>query len=406
MTPLHRAIVDYLALRRQLGVTLPEAGRVLTAFATFAEQEGVACVTTALVLRWASQLTHVSPATINGRLQMIRRFAQWRQLTDARTEVPAVDLLPGRYRRRPPRLYREDDIPRLLQAARQLPSAKGLRGRTYERLFGLLTVTGLRSSEVVALNDGDLDHRQTTLLVRRTKFGKSRLVPVHASTMEALATYQAIRNRVIRQRLDDALFVSERGVRITQGAAEYTFARVSADIGVRPPFRAHRLGRGSPRLHDLRHRFAIRTLVDGYRGGGAVDPLLPVLATYLGHVHVHDTYWYLEAVPELLQRDGATDRRRKGGSMTASASLASLLQRFFTERLVRPTCSPTPRAARPGRRCRTSRTPFIRPSRSLKSKTSRGTTCGIMPTAGLCRLLSARSGIAVEIAQFQRPRSA
>jgi integrase len=301
MTALHRAVDDYLALRRQLGVTLHETGRVLKAFAAYAAQGRADYVTTALVLRWASHLTQVSSATVHQRCQMIRRFAQWRQLTDARTEVPSADLLPGRYRRRPPRLYREKDIPRLLAAARQLPSAKGLRGRTYETLFGLLAVTGLRSSEVVALDDGDLDHRQTTLLVRRTKFGKSRLVPVHASTMAALAAYQAIRDRVVRQCLDDALFVSERGVRITQGAAEYTFARVSADIGVRPRVRAHRLGRGFPRLHDLRHRFAIRTLVDGYRGGGAVDPLLPVLATYLGHVHVHDTYWYLEAVPELLQ---------------------------------------------------------------------------------------------------------
>ena len=301
MTALHRAVEDYHALRRQLGVTLHETGRVLKAFAAYATQGRADYVTTALVLRWASHLMHVSSATVHQRCQMIRRFAQWRQLTDARTEVPSADLLPGRYRRRPPRLYREKDIPRLLAAARQLPSAKGLRGRTYETLFGLLAVTGLRSSEVVALDDGDLDHRQTTLLVRRTKFGKSRLVPVHASTMEALAAYQAIRDRVVRQRLDNALLVSERGVRITQGAAEYTFARVSADIGVRPRFRAHRLGRGFPRLHDLRHRFAIRTLVDGYRGGGAVDSLLPVLATYLGHVHVHDTYWYLEAVPELLQ---------------------------------------------------------------------------------------------------------
>lgn len=311
MTPLHRAVDDYLALRRQLGVTLHEAGRVLTAFAGYAAQAHAEYVTTALVLRWAAQLTHVSAATINGRFQVIRRFAQWRQLTDARTEVPPADLLPGRYRRRPPRLCREEDIPRLLTAARQLRSAKGLRGRTYETLFGLLAVTGLRSSEVVALDDSDLDHRQATLLVRRTKFGKSRLVPVHASTMEALAAYQAIRNRVVRQRLVDALFVSERGVRITQGAAEYTFARVSAEIGVRPRFRAHRLGRGFPRLHDLRHRFAIRTLVNGYRAGGPVDPLLPVLATYLGHVHVHDTYWYLEAVPELLQL--ATERLTGGG---------------------------------------------------------------------------------------------
>ena len=301
MTPLRRAVDDYLALRRQLGVTLHETGRVLTAFAAYAARERADHVTTALVLRWTSSLPNVTPATVNGRFQMIRRFAQWRQLTDARTEVPPADLLPGRYRRRPPRLYHEEDIPRLLSAARNLPAAKGLRGRTYATLFGLLVVAGLRSSEVVGLDDADLDHREATLRIRRTKFGKSRLVPLHASTMEALTAYQGIRNRVIRHRSDDALFVSERGVRITQNAAEYTFARVAADIGVRPRFRGHRLGRGFPRLHDLRHRFAIRTLVDGYRGRGAVDPLLPVLATYLGHVHVQDTYWYLEAVPELLQ---------------------------------------------------------------------------------------------------------
>ena len=311
MTPLRRAIDDYLALRRQLGVTLHEAGRVLTAFAAYAAQECADHVTTALVLRWASHRAQVSTATIHQRCQMIRRFAQWRQLTDPRTEVPAVDLLPGRYRRRPPRLFREEDIPRLLTAARQLPSATGLRGRTYNALLALLAVTGLRSSEVVALDDGDLDHREATLLVRCTKFGKTRLVPVHASTMAGLVAYQAVRDRIVRHRLDEALFVAERGARITQAMAEYTFARVSAQIGVRPRFRGHRLGRGFPRLHDLRHRFAIRTLVNGYRSGTAVDPLLPVLATYLGHVHVQDTYWYLEAVPELLQL--ATERLTDAG---------------------------------------------------------------------------------------------
>jgi integrase len=306
MTPLRRAVEDYLALRRQLGVTLDETGRVLAAFAASAEHEGAEYVTTALVLRWASRFTNVTPATVNGRFQMIRRFAQWHQLTDGRTEIPPVDLLPGRYRRRPPRLYREEDIPRLLMAARDLPSAKGLRGRTYATLFGLLAVTGLRSSEVVALDDADLDRREAALRIRRTKFGKSRLVPLHASTMAAVTAYQQARDRVVPQRSSNALFLSERGVRITQHIAEYTFARVSAQIGLRPPFRAHRLGRGFPRLHDFRHRFAIRTLVGWYRAGLTVDPLLPMLATYLGHVHVHDTYWYLEAVPELLQL--ATER--------------------------------------------------------------------------------------------------
>jgi integrase/recombinase XerD len=315
MTTLRQAIDDYLTLRRRLGVTLHATGHVLAAFATYAEDEGAAHVTTDLVLRWASRLTSVSPATLNGRFQMIRRFAQWRQLTDPGTEVPRVDLLPGRYRRRPPRLYREEDIPRLLTAARHLPSPKGLRGWTYVTLFGLLVVTGLRSSEVVALDNADLDRREGTLRIRRTKFGKSRCVPLHTSTMAALTAYHAARDRVVRHRRTDALFVSELGTRITQGAAEYTFARVSAQIGLRPPFRAHRLGRGFPRLHDLRHRFAIRTLVDGYRAGGPVDPLLPVLATYLGHVHVHDTYWYLEAVPELLQL--ATERLIAAGTAVA-----------------------------------------------------------------------------------------
>jgi integrase len=315
MTPLRRAVDEYLALRRQLGVALHETGRVLTAFAAYAEQERAEYVTTALVLRWASPFTNVSPATVNGRLQMIRRFAQWRQLTDVRTEIPRGDLLPGRYRRQPPRLYREDDIPRLLTAARNLPSPKGLRGRTYATLFGLLAVTGLRSSEVVALDDADLDHRAATLFIRRTKFGKSRLVPLHASTLKVLATYQRVRDEVVPHRRCDALFISELGVRITQGTAEYTFARVSAQIGLRPRFRAHRPGRGFPRLHDLRHRFAIRTLVCWYRAGLTVDPLLPVLATYLGHVHVHDTYWYLEAVPELLQL--ATERLTAAGKAGA-----------------------------------------------------------------------------------------
>ena len=124
--------------------------------------------------------------------------------------------------------------------------------------------------------------------------------------MAALTAYQAIRDRVVPHRRSTRSLSPSAGSGLRRTPPRYTFARVSAQIGVRPPFRGHRLGRGFPRFHDLRHRFAIRTLVDGYRAGRPVDPLLPVLATYLGHVHVHDTYWYLEAVPELLQL--ATER--------------------------------------------------------------------------------------------------
>jgi integrase len=184
-----------------------------------------------------------------------------------------------------------------------------LRGLTFTTLFGLLIVTGLRISEALALDDTDVQRRDAQLRIRRTKFGKSRLVPLHALTIAALTAYADRRDRVLPRRTTPAFFVSEQGGRLTVCVADYTFARLSGQIGLRPPVHGHRLGHG-PRLHDLRHRFAIQTLVGWYRAGLDVDPLLPLLATYLGHVHVHETYWYLEAVPELLAL--ATERLRNG----------------------------------------------------------------------------------------------
>ena len=309
MTDLRRAIDDYLALRRRLGSALHEATRVLHLFARFAEQEGASRVTTDLARRWATHFPNLSPVSVHTRFQIVRRFAEWRHVTDPLTEIPPIDLLPARYHRKPPSLYQDADIDRLLEAARQLPSPMGLRGLTYATLFGLLAVTGLRISEALALDDADVQRTEARLTIRRSKFGKSRLTPLHASTIERLAVYARTRDRVFPRRLSPAVFLSEQGTRVTIWAAEYTFAKVSGQIGLRPPIHGHRHGHG-PRLHDLRHRFAIRTLVRWYRAGLDVDPLLPLLATYLGHVHVHETYWYLEAVPELLAL--ATERLSNG----------------------------------------------------------------------------------------------
>jgi integrase len=251
---------------------------------------------------------------VNTRFQIVRRFAEWRHVTDPLTEIPPIDLLPARYHRKPPSLYQDADIDRLLEAARQLPSPMGLRGLTYATLFGLLAVTGLRISEALALDDADVQRTEAQLTIRRSKFGKSRLIPLHASTIERLAVYARTRNHVFPRRVSPAVFLSEQGTRVTIWAAEYTFAKVSGQIGLRPPIHGHRHGHG-PRLHDLRHRFAIRTLVRWYRAGLDVDPLLPLLATYLGHVHVHETYWYLEAVPELLAL--ATERLIDGRTEVA-----------------------------------------------------------------------------------------
>ena len=265
----------------------------------FAEREGADQVTTDLALRWAQQPAGVQPATWASRLRIVRRFALWLSATDRHTEVPPAGLLPGRYVRRRPYIYSDAEIKDLVRAAGQLASAAGLRGRTYATLFGLVAVTGMRISEVVALDREDVDLDEGILRIRRTKFGKSRLVAVHDSTRQVLAEYARERDRIVRRPAAPAFFLSEGGDRVTACAARYNFAKVSREVGLRAPT-AGRHGRG-PRLHDMRHRFAVCTLLRWYRAGIDVEREIPKLATYLGHVHVNETYWYVEAVPELLE---------------------------------------------------------------------------------------------------------
>lgn len=231
---------------------------------------------------------------------MVRRFALWWRTIDPRTEVPPPGLLPHHYRRTSPYLYTDGELSSILTAARALVSVHGLRGRTYATLFGLLAATGMRLSEGIHLDVADVNGLTGLLTIRRTKFGKSRWVPVHASTTQALTAYAKARDHLLPQRRTPAFFVSERGTRLTDDNTRHTFALVCQRIGVRTPTPGRRHGRG-PRLHDLRQRFAASTLIAWYRAGRDVERDLPKLATYLGHVHVHDTYWYLEAVPELLQ---------------------------------------------------------------------------------------------------------
>ncbi len=305
MSELRQAMDEYLTLRRSLGFELREPETVLRCFVAFAEREGASYIATDLVLRWTRQPSRAQPATWASWVAMVRRFARWWSATDPRTEVPPEGLLPHRFRRQRPYIYSDDEIERLVRAAAQLSSANGMRALAFSTFFGLLAATGMRLSEGLALDRSDVDLDQGILTVRRAKFGKSRLVPLHASTREALESYAAQRDRILRRVETPAFFVSEHGRRITQWSARYNFARVSQQIGLRQPVGDYRHGHG-PRLHDLRHRFAVRTLIEWYRTGLDVEREIPKLATYLGHVHVNDTYWYIEAVPELLQL--ATER--------------------------------------------------------------------------------------------------
>jgi integrase len=305
MSELREAVEEYLALRRSLGFKLEDPAATLRRFARFSDEEAAGEISTDIVLRWLRETSKAQPATKASWVDTVRRFAIWHRATHPQTQVPPAGLIPRRHHRQRPYIYTDDEITRLVRAASALPSRRGVRGITYATYFGLIAATGMRMSEAVALDRVDVDLVGGVITVRRTKFGKSRLVPLHDSTCNALAEYANQRDDILGPVASPAFFLSESGTRITKWSARYNFARVSQQIGLRPPATEFRHGHG-PRLHDLRHRFAVLVLIQWYRAGCDVEREIPKLAAYLGHVHVNDTYWYIEAVPELLQL--ATER--------------------------------------------------------------------------------------------------
>ena len=296
MNTLRQAVEEYLTMRRGLGFKLQDAGRGLLDFVTYMEQHRASYITHSLALDWARQPTGVQPDEWARRLSFVRMFAHHRSATDPRTQVPPAGLLPYRPKRARPYLYSDQEIQDLLRAALKLPSKGGLRPWTYHCLFGLLSVSGLRVGEAQNLQLPDVDLDAGVLTIRGAKFGKSRLVPVHASTRRVLADYIARRERMwARRPVSPYLFVSNWGNRLDGGDIRRTFYALSRQIGLRGPADSH-----GPRLHDMRHRFASKTLLRWYRAGEDAERRLPILSAYLGHVHWSDTYWYLSALPELM----------------------------------------------------------------------------------------------------------
>jgi integrase len=232
-------------------------------------------------MEWAQKAKHARPAEWARRLSFVRGFARHWSAHDPQTEVPPSGLLPHR-------------PGQLIEAARQLPSARGLRGSTFHCLLGLLAVAGLRISEARNLRTEDVDLTEGILTIRGAKFGKSRLVPIHPSTRTVLSNYASERDRFLARR-PETFFVSSRGTRLDGAEIRRTFYYLSRQVGLRGDSDSH-----GPRLHDFRHRFAVETLVQWYRSGQDIERRLPILSTYLGHVHVADTYWYLTACPELM----------------------------------------------------------------------------------------------------------
>jgi integrase/recombinase XerD len=291
---LRAALAEYLQLRRAMGFTLERPASLLASFVAFAEAEGAARITAGLALAWATRPAGADPSWHAARLSAVRGFAQYLQALDPQTEVPPPGLLPGRSSRRAePYLYSAADIAALMSAAQAIRSP--LRAATYQALIGLLAVTGARVGEAIRLDRGDLDWGEGRLTVRHGKFGKSRQLPLHPTTAQALAGYAQLRDRHSPRPASPAFFISLTGTRLIYKNVHYTFHRLVQAAGLQP-----RSARCRPRIHDLRHSFAVATLISWYQDGRDTQPRLPLLSTYLGHVDPADTYWYLQAAPELL----------------------------------------------------------------------------------------------------------
>ena len=293
MKDLRHALDTYLAMRRGLGFKLEETETQLAKFVLFLQKKRAMFITNSLALEWAQQSVSGRNAPAK-RLTMVRGLARYLSAFDARTEVPAENLLRRWPDRARPYLYSERETKRLLEAT-LTRSTSDLNNRTYHCLFGLLAVSGIRVGEGIGLNIDDLDPNRGLLTIRKPKFGNTRVIPLHATTLRVLRDYRVRRDRFLGGRQVEPFFISNRGTRLFHTEVYRVINLLSLKIGLR----AQGEGRGQ-RLHDFRHRFAVRTLLQWYRSGQDVERLLPVLSTYLGHLRVTDTYWYLSACPKLM----------------------------------------------------------------------------------------------------------
>jgi len=292
MTDLDQVVIDYLAVRRSLGYKLAENAKQLHSFVSYLDTVGASRVTTELAVAWATQPTGCTPVWWARRLAMVRGFARHLKAIDPETEIPPLGVLPHRCRRVAPYLYSDTDIEALMAAARVLRSP--LVAATYETLIGLLAVTGMRSGEALRLQRDHIEWDEGVITIWNSKFQKSRAVPVHPTSLDALRRYTRIRDQFCPHPNSAAFFISTTGSGLTQGRFHKVFSSLVHTTGLDGP------GRRRPRPHDLRHRFAVATLIGWYRTGVNVDAHMALLSTYLGHSNPENTFWYLSAVPELL----------------------------------------------------------------------------------------------------------
>lgn len=296
MTSLREGIAEYLELRRSLGFRLKKDELYLGDFAGFMERRHATHITAKLAVQWARQPASTDANYLAGRLRAVRSFARYRILSDPQTEIPATDLLARRRITFQPHIFSEEEIRRILVGSlRQWGGATRFYCLGRYTIYGLISVTGMRVGEVLNLDLGDVDLDQGVITIRNAKFGKSRLVPVHETTLIALQRYRAERDAFLAGRIVKPFFISTHGRRVGHTALDRAFRRLTTRLGMRGASAA--IG---PRLHDLRHTMAVEVLRRCYSTGADPERRLPALSTYLGHTHLTYTYWYLHQNPGLM----------------------------------------------------------------------------------------------------------
>lgn len=294
MNSLTTSLKQYLEIRRALGYQLADTERLLNRFIKFLSERNQAHITVHSALEWAMLPQNVQRSHWSRRYGVVRLFAQY-----LRPENPTTEYLPPHQLMYPtcrakPYIYSDEEIVRLLEACHSLLS-KGLRHHTYFTFFGLLAVTGCRVGELIALDRNDFDVQQGWIIIRNSKFNKSRLLPLHHTTCVQLDQYAQIRDRVCSTTEAKAFFVSDQGTRLTIWSVRHAFIGLSKKIGLRASTDTH-----GPRIHDMRHTFAVNSLLRWYQEGACIDQKIAFLSTYLGHKKPSDTYWYLSGIPALL----------------------------------------------------------------------------------------------------------
>ena len=307
MSVFARHLEDYLRLRRALGHQLADAGRLLPDFVAHLDATGASTITIKAALAWVQRPdADPSSSVWMRRMTAVRSFARHMTGFDSATEIPPPGLVTYRQRWRPPFIYSEADVIDLMAAVPQLIPTP-LRAATFVTMIGLLAATGMRVGEAIALVQSDIDWVDGVAIVRASKFNKSRELPLAPTTVDALAAYETLRDRLVPEPSGPTFFVSRKGTAVIYADFSEKFRELVRSSGV---------GAGSaprPRIHDLRHSFAVNTLVRWHRADEDVGALLPRLSTYLGHLTPGYTYWYLSAAPELLALAAARLERRSRG---------------------------------------------------------------------------------------------